>query len=521
MTMGKLPDASVISRQDGVWNYSTISTISESAVNPNVLWVGTDDGLVQVTRDLGKTWQNVTARMPGIPKLTTVSRVLASQHAEGTAYVTVDNHRNNDFEAYVYATTDFGQTWKGNTNGLRKDNGSVRAICEHFRNPNLLFVGTETGVYASFDRGANWVALKSNFPTVPVADLAVHPRENDLILATHGRSIWLIDDIAPLEQLSSQVLAADLHLFDIRPAVAWRIYDNRRDHGGPGHKFYIAENPPYGSLITYYLSAKPGDNEQVMISVEDAQSKKIREFEGTKEPGLNRVAWDLRASPGAILEGALGGGYRGFARGTLVDPGTYTVRVRLGQKQVSKPAVVEEDTRISISEADRTARREAINRVYELTAEIAKIQPPIMGLTTALVGALEAWKRPDAPKVPEEARKATEELAKRVREIQDQLFQERPGLWLGSSSPPLGGYPPVTIPQKIQRLGGAFEGYTAAPPQSDLGELDGLSARVKELVTASDRLIRQDFIELNKKLTSAGIPALVIQPPPRPAMQRF
>ena len=521
MTMGKMPDATQISRQDGVWNYPTITTISESALNPNILWVGTDDGLVQVTRDLGKTWQNVTAKLPGIPKLCAVSRVLASQHAEGTAYVTLDNHRNNDFEAYVYTTTDYGQTWKLITAGLRKDNGAVRAVAEHFRNPNLLFVGTETGVYASLDRGANWIALKGNFPTVPVADIAIHPRENDLILATHGRSFWLIDDITPLEQLSSQVMGTDLHLFDIRAAVEWRIYDNRRDHGGPGHKFYIAENPPYGSLINYYLKAKPADNEKVMISVEDAQGKKIREFEGTKEAGLNRVAWDLRAAAAVQAPEEMGGGFRGAGRGTMVDPGTYTVKVTLGQKQMSKPAVVEQDTRISVSPADLAVRREAINRVSDLTATIARIQPAIQGLNTALTGALEAWKRPNAPKVPDDVSKAAEDLAKRAKDVQDQIYQERPRLWLGSSSPPLGGYPPVTIPQKVQRLGGAFEGYTAAPPKSDLQELDGLAAQVKDLAAASDKIIQQDFVELNKKLTAAGLPALRIRPPQRPAMRRF
>jgi hypothetical protein len=519
-TMGKLPDENMISRQDGVWNFPTITNISESPINPNVLWAGTDDGYLQVTRDLGKTWQNVTAKLPGVPKMTGVARVVASRHGEGTAYVALDGHRNNDFEAYVFTTTDYGQTWKAITNGFRKDLGSVRAFREHHRNPNLLFAGTETGAYVSFDRGANWLPLKLNLPTVPVSDIAIHPRENDLILGTHGRSIWILDDITPFEQLNSQVLSSDLYLFDIRPAIAWRIYDNRRDHGGPGHKFFVGENPPYGSLINYYLKTKPADAEKVMISIEDGQGKKVREFEGTKDPGINRVAWDLRYGP-PVPPPSEQPGFGGRGRGSLVDPGSYSVKITLGQKQVSKTAVVEEDTRISISAADRAARREAINRISELNTIIAMSQPSITGLFAALTEALESWKKPGAPKIPEGVKKAAEDLSKKAKEIQDQFVQTRPRLWLGSSSPPLGGYPPTTIPQKISRLAGAFEGFTAAPPKVDIEELEALSSQIKELAAAIEKLIQQGLADLNRGLIQAGASAIRIGSPEMREMRRL
>ncbi len=508
--MGRMPDANMISRQDGVWNWPTITVLAESPLNANVLWAGTDDGCLQVSRDLGKTWQNVITRLPGAPKMTCVTRIVASRHAEGTAYVALDGHRNDDFEPYIFVTTDYGQSWRPITNGLRKDNGTVRAIREHHRNQNLLFAGTETGAYVSIDRGANWMPLKLNLPTAPVSDIAIHPRENDLILATHGRSIWLIDDITPLEQLTPQVLASDLHLFDIRPAISWRIYDNRRDHGGPGDKFFIGENPPYGALINYYLRAKPAETERVVISVEDSQGKRIREIEGTKEAGINRVAWDLCSSPPQAAGEAPGG--RGFGRGSLVDPQTFTVKVTVGQKTVSKPVVVEEDTRISISPADRAARRAAINRAAEISAGATKDQQSITRLFTALNGALDGWKKPGATKIPDDVRKTAEDLARKAMEIQGQFVQPRATLWLGSSSPPLGGYPAVTMSQKIQSVGGAFEGLTAAPPKTDLAELESLATQVEQLGVAIDKLIQQDLAALNRMLTQAGVPVISVSP---------
>ena len=504
--MGKLPDDKMISRHDGTWNWPCITVISESPLSANVLWVGTDDGNLQVTRDLGKTWQNVAGRVPGLPKGSLVTRIAASLHAEGTAYVTFDGHRMNDFEVYVFTTTDYGQSWRPISRGLPRNNGVAKAIAEHHRNPNLLFVGTETGLHVSFDRGANWQPLRLNLPTVPVNDIAIHPRENDLILGTHGRSIWILDDITPLEQLDSRVLAGDLHLFDIRPAVSWRIYDTRRDHGGPGHKFFIGENPPYGALLNYYLKNTPAENERVFISVEDEKGKKIREFEGTGEAGINRVAWDLRSSPPVVAAADAQQARRG-SRGSMVDPGTYTVKISVGQKQAGKPAVVEEDTRITVSAADRAARREAIVRVGELNAAAARSQQAVSGLQTALSAALEAWKRPDAPKVPDDIKLAAGELLKKAGEINGLFVQPRPRLWLGSSSPPQ-VYPPTTILQKISRLEGIFDGLTAAPADPEKETLVTISSLLEQTAAAVEKLVGVELAELNRKLGQAGVPVV-------------
>ncbi|MBI3668732.1 MAG: hypothetical protein HY237_02975, partial [Acidobacteria bacterium] len=265
---GKPPDKDTLSRNDGIQHYPCITTVSESLLTSSVLWVGSDDGNLQVTRDGGKTWKNVADKVPGVPKDTYVARVVASRYAEGTAYVAFDGHRGNDFHVYLFLTTDYGETWKAISNGIPANNGTLHVVREHPRNPSLLFAGTEYGLYVSFDRGANWTRLKMNLPTAPVDDIAIHPRENDLILGTHGRSIWLLDDITPLEQLDAKVLASEVRLFDIRPATAWRMYGHK---GNTGHKFLTAPNPPYGALISYYLKSKVDEKPKASASAHAAR----------------------------------------------------------------------------------------------------------------------------------------------------------------------------------------------------------------------------------------------------------
>ena len=201
--------------------HCTIITISESPLRPGIIWVGTDDGNVQVTRDGGATWANVRANVPGVPKGTWVSRVEASRTAEGTAYLTFDGHRSDDFKPYVFVTKDFGKTWASLANGI-PDGQPVYVIREDPKNANLLFLGTEFGVFFSVDAGKQWNSLKLNMPTVSFHDLLIHPRDNDLIAATHGRGIWILDDISALQQATPTVLAEDAQLFTTtRPATRW------------------------------------------------------------------------------------------------------------------------------------------------------------------------------------------------------------------------------------------------------------------------------------------------------------
>lgn len=503
--MGKKPDENTLSLHDGVRWYPCITTVSESPRRPEVLWVGTDDGNLQVTRDAGKTWRNVADRVPGVPRGTYVSRVVASRHAAGRAYVTFDGHRSNDFNVYLFMTTDYGATWKPIANGMPQNNGTVNVIREHPRNPNLLFVGTEYGAYVSFDRGAHWHRLKSNLPTVPVDDIAIHPRENDLIFGTHGRSIWVLDDITALEELNDKVLSRGLHLFDIRPATAWRLSQHK---GSTGHKRFIAQNPPYGALITYYLKSQVGEKEKVKITILDPDGKVIRELEGKKEPGIQRANWDLRyASPVEPTpeqrEAIARGRFWAAPRGPRVDPGDYTVKIAVGKTEVSKTVQVEEDPDISISAADRAARRQALSELYELYKTADGGEKTVKGLKSSLTKALESWKKPDAPKIPEKIQKAAEALAKQVDEIHGKFM--RPERGLGAAGPRL-VYTPPPLPQRVRDLLNAIDGYTALPTPQQAEQIRVLSQLLGETMEELKQLVDEDLAKLNQMMNEAGIP---------------
>jgi photosystem II stability/assembly factor-like uncharacterized protein len=502
-TMGRLPDERMLSRQDGVWNYACITVIAESPLDADVLWVGTDDGILQVTRDLGKSWEDVTERIPGLPRAACVARIAASRHAAGTAYVAFDAHRINDFAPYIYVTTDFGRTWRTAIRGLPRDNGVVHALREHHRTPDLLFAGTETGLFVSFDRGASWESLRLNLPTVPVYDIAIHPRENDLIVGTHGRSIWILDDITALEGMAAGVSSEEIHLFDIRPATAWRIYDIRRDHGGPGHKFFYAENPPYGALITYFLKSEPAESSQIRIKIEDAGGNFIRTLEGARDPGVNRTAWDLRLGlPSEPAPGVPSGRGR-FMRGPVVEPGTYTVTLAVGEKTVSRPVVVEEDPRITTPASDRAVRFDVLLRLRDLSSRAGGSAQALAELRRVLGEAMKDWEETLGPDIPEEVRRLAEELSHAADKLWERFATRR--LWLGSSSPPLVWRPP-TLTRRISRLASAVEGITAAPTSSQMAELEELSGLAAETAAAVDELIQGGLQDLNRGLTQAGVP---------------
>jgi photosystem II stability/assembly factor-like uncharacterized protein len=282
---GKAPMAS---KHDGAASYSNVVTVSESPVVPGIVWAGTNDGNLQVSRDGGLTWKNVVDKVPGVPKETHVSRVAASPFDEGGAYVTFDGHRTDDHNPYVFVTKDFGETWTSLKANLPM--GNVNVITADPRNRNLLFLGTEYALYVSLNGGREWKPFMQGLPTVRIDDIIIHPREHDLIAGTHGRSIWIIDDISALEQWTDQTTQGDAFLFDVRPATAW-INDIQRQVTVGGEKHFRGQNPEPGSAISYWLK-NPASS--VQIAITDISGNTVRTIEGTKNAGLNRVQWNLQ-----------------------------------------------------------------------------------------------------------------------------------------------------------------------------------------------------------------------------------
>src|SRR5688572_19259954 len=275
----------------GAETYGTIVSLSESPVRPGILWAGTDDGNVWLTRNDGATWDNITGRFPGLPDNEVyVSRIESSHFDTATVYVSFDNHRRGDFTPYLFVSTDYGRTFRSIANNLPRGGPDfVHVVREDPFNRDLLFVGTDVGAYVSLDRGQSWQRFMTGLPTVPVHDLKIHPRDRELIAGTHGRSIWIVD-IAPLEQMTRDVASKPVHLF--RPRTAFQYDQPPVGGGNSGHKTYAAASPAYGADIVYRLaSSHPG---QARVIITDARGDTLRTLNGPARAGLHRVTWDFR-----------------------------------------------------------------------------------------------------------------------------------------------------------------------------------------------------------------------------------
>lgn len=290
------PTGGITLDQTGAETHCTITTISESPITPGLIWIGTDDGNVQVSRNDGGLWTNVRKNIPDVPKEIWVSRVEASRFDEGTCYVTFDGHRSDLFDPYVYKTTDFGKTWSDIAGNLPED-GPVYVIREDLKNKNLLFVGTEFAVFYTLNGGSTWTNINCNMPTVAYHDLLIHPRDNDLIAGTHGRGIWILDDISPLQQATDEVLAAEAHLFESeRPGTHWLSLS--RGGYGRGNLYFAGENPAPGLSIDFYLKGEPVGPVEIEISDATGTLTTKYSLKETKA-GINRIMWDMRFDPPA------------------------------------------------------------------------------------------------------------------------------------------------------------------------------------------------------------------------------
>ena len=399
--------------------HSTLLTIAPSPLDSNIIWTGSDDGNVQVTRDGGKTWSNVFVNVPGLKPNAWIATVEASHFDAGTAYATADHHQDDDYAPYVYMTTDFGKTWKSIRGDLPDKAWWTHVVREDPRNRDLLYVGTEAGVWASWDKGAHWYSLRGNdIPMTPVRDIQVQPRDNDLLVATHGRGLYIMDDITALQQVTAVAsVADDAVLFDMRPAIRWNMWNK---DGNLGQRKWAGENPPNGAIISYYLKAQPPG--EVNIEIADASGRVVRRFPRVMdEAGVSRVTWDGRYDNAAGGFGGRGGGARGAGGpggaagvagaagpdtslaalrerrraaaeqqaagggageetpffsgggGVAVLPGTYQVSVVVGGKKFTKPVTVLNDPRVELTPAQVTAQHDAALQLQALAQRVTRV----------------------------------------------------------------------------------------------------------------------------------------------------
>ncbi|MCX6552410.1 MAG: hypothetical protein NTY02_15635 [Acidobacteria bacterium] len=504
-----------------------ITSIAESPLKAGILWIGTDTGHVKVSRDGGATWADTTPAEPGLPAGLDVSRVVASASGEGAAYVTFNGHLLNEFAPHIYRTTDYGEHWTSLGGGLPAG-AVINVVREHPRSPNLLFLGTERGLFVSFDRGTHWQALRANLPPVKINDLAIHPRDNDLIVGTYGRGIYVLDDLAPLEQWSDEVASSPLHLFDIRPATMYRLF-NQRTNMGVGHAYFIAPNPPAGSIISYYLESPPAGGLPVRITIEDRTGRVVRDMQGPSVAGLNRVSWDLRYTsplrpPAGLVPDPPGqpGGPRmrmlTLSLGPLVLPGDYTVRVALGNVVASKTVRVREDPRLQISEAELREHRTAWHRLFWLYVDSNVMVQRVVELRRAV----ETWRNSLNTAVPaaDALNSAGAALLTRIDQIQSKLAVRIDNRSVGVTgyvdpNTGMGGGLANRAGQILLSVGN----YTGRPTPRHVEMIDEMQSEDAALRAQLNALIQGELPALNERARGAKLPEIgAVAPAPPPTV---
>ncbi len=406
--MGELPHELTPSLDDGIPYYPTISAVAESPLLQGLLYAGTDDGRVHVSRDGGERWTDVTAAFPELPEGAWVSGLEPSRHDEARVYAVWNNYRNDDYGNYLFRSDDYGATWVSIVGDLPPER-VLRTLREDLRTGSVLFLGAEIGLFYTMDGGRRWTELRGGMPTLAFNDLVIQPRENDLVLGTHGRGVWILDQINALQELSPEILEKDAHLFTIEPAMQVRRA-GRGAHTGDIH--FSGENPPNGAILDYWLG-RQADSGSVTLVVEADDGTRIADVEGTTLQGMNRVVWNLRHSLPGDAQGGGGGGSARVRRGPLVVPGTYSVHLRGAGPESEQSVTVREDPRITATPGVRAAWTAGL---LELAEAEAHARAGLQAVRQALQSLPDDDTTPRATKLRDLAREF-EELTRRITRL--------------------------------------------------------------------------------------------------------
>ena len=479
--------------------HCTIASVAESPARAGHLWAGTDDGRLHRSTDGGKSWTELTRNVAGLPPFSPVSHIEPSRRTPAAAYASFDRHMLDDFRPYVYRTTDGGKTWM-NIAGKLPAKAYVHVVREDPKNAGLIYVGTETGLFLidPDGNGAMPLGLK-NLPPVAVHDIQVHARENDIILGTHGRSIVILDDIAALQTMTEAVAASDVHLFEPRPAMRYRMRFTRYGMGGSVFK---GANPPYGALLTYYLKNKLDDKAALKIEVYDAKGEKVRQLEKLpREAGLQRVAWDLRGEPAALRkpptenELAFGGG----PRGVDVLPGLYTVKLTAGERTVEAKLEVRLDPSLGVSGADLGSRHEMGKKLRDMLDEGNKVVKVLDNLKEQMDQAEKTAKT----LLPEDGKAVSELLDAYRKELAKALEKlARPPDSSRLEEGPL-------VMEKLAELYANVEGVNAAPTKYQREAFEELAPDFRTRVNEAREFLRKIVPAWNTALRKAVAAELV------------
>lgn len=481
--------------------FATILSLDESPLKKDVVWVGTDDGNLQITNDGGKSWTNITKNLPNVPADSSISHIALSNHDANTAYVAVDRHKFDDYKPYVFKTTDGGKSFRNITGNLTQ-NAYIHVLREDLKNPNVIYAGTELGIYVTHNGGGNWMELNmKNFPKVAVHDIVLHPRANDIILGTHGRSIWVFDDATPIQNLSDAVLNKDAHLFGVRPSHRYTIRFTRY---GISDEPFTGRNVPRGALVTYYLKNKLDKKAKVKLQIFDSKGNKVSEVGNLpKKQGLNRTIWNLshksavRRRPPTPQEIEFGG----QPRGPQAMPGIYTIKLLVNNKVVGETnAEVRVDPTVKVTTAELQTQFDLAMKLRDMLSTFNNNLRMLDG-AKAQVTNLEKLARQQYDKAPKDLTDALKAYKKRIDEVANSIAVPQ-GQGIRASA---------KITEEIARLYFAVSGPNAAPTKTMIDKYKSLKTRIPTEIEKINRFKNTDTANINKTLREKGLPFIVLK----------
>lgn len=467
-------------------NHCTIYAISESPLDKNIIWAGTDDGNIQVTSNGGKSWENVTSTLEGLPSNSWCSSIHASSFNKMVAFATFDGHRHGDMKPYVYMTRDLGKTWSA----LANDN--ITSYCHYIiQDPvaeNLLFLGTEMGLFVSINGGEIWSQFKGNIPNVSIREIAIHERENDLVLATHGRGIMIIDDITPLRQLNRDIIQEDVVFLESRPFVIKTLGYQQKFSGDDE---FVGQNPQQAAYITYYLRKRHifGD---MYLEIYNADGELEKTFPAGKRRGINRVAWNTRKKAPKVPPA------KSLAFGAIFGPpyapGEYTVKIVKGEDKYEGNVQIQYDPNSPHSEEDRAAQFDALMKAYNLLEDLTFIDKQV----TDIMDQIKELKESD--KLKSSMAKKLDILNASLETIHKSLVETREGDITGEEQ----------IRAKLSSLYGSISSYGGRPTQSQINGLAILEGEMNTQKDSFDKIMNKDLKSINEALAKAGLNELKI-----------
>jgi len=472
--------------------HCTILTIAESPVQKDLIWIGTDDGNVQLTQNGGQSWTKMN--IPGHPAFGWVSKIHASEFDAGTAFVAVDNHRLDDYKAYAFMTTDFGKTWTKVSTGLPDDWCYV--VRQDPNNANLLFAGMEHGLFASLDKGKTWTKINNNMPPVSVRDLRVHKRDHDLVASTHGRGIWILDDIRPLEEFNS-VAGKQVAVFTSPTATLWNYHSLIEEQGDQA---YRAKNPEFGAHINFYLESTP--KEAVTVDLTNADGIKVRSLKDTlSKQGINRIVWDLRYNESEKLKSTKINNWENFALKPLVPPGTYTATLTANGQSLETKMIVRGDPRINMTEAEYKQKADISISLRELLTETNHLIDNTDLTITQLKELKQRLNSVEKSSFNPAIHHHLDEGIKKLKDFEDEVLRRPP--------PNMGYRQAPRLKEEISELFTAIDDAAARPTTPQVDRSAELKLEVQQATLQFQKMLADEVTKINEE--TKNIPAITIK----------